>query len=788
MQRKREVCYLLLGLFICGSSQAEEVRFDTPAAWETWDIPVDIVQFADDGSLKLKKFRKQINAVLDARLFTHPSQQRGEVQGGIWSAGSNEADAPKIIDGDPATYWQPDVADQLVDWSVDIDLGRPVLAREIKLIFPDEEGARPLRQFSVFITQGARIQFRDDVFRYRKIFQTTKPNTETSIAIPLLGSALDTTRVLDADRDVDLNAEQDFQMVRLIRITADEKSNDAALAEIEVLAQGDNVSLGTLERGGRFEHGLLAREPQNMFDGNMDTFGNILTSGGTKGGWREGGLWWQVDLGALFWIDEMFIYFKTRGEGMSSFLFERLHHGSGYNILFSDGRLTTGGDLDLTFLLREDIAINAASAAARGIRHIRYLFQPRKIRYIFWHGHLDQGWFSHPTEFMLFSPGYPAQVVLLSGFIDLGQLAGDGRPKAIRRLRWEATTPDQTQLQVRSRSGNTLQEFYTFYDKKGEEVTETRYNSLPKVIRGPIDTMVVVGADWGAWSNFYQFSGEAFKSETPRRFIQLELILSTEDPAVASVLHALALDFEDALVAQAGGQIMPRHAVPNEATRFTYVLRTSAAEGDSGFDRLRFSTPSAVDAADVRLWIGGAAHEPSRVRVEGDSLLFVDLPETVRTDSITVEFTTKVLRNATVFAADLGQEARPDLWQSVEAAERQANLVFLPDLPGSEQLIGDLQVVPPVFSPNGDGINDHVQIRFALFKAVDASPSVCIFDLAGREVAALMSSGGDVLRSFSWDGLDASGERVVPGVYVCRIDAGADAGQGEVMRTLAVAY
>ena len=190
----------------------------------------------------------------------------------------------------------------------------------------------------------------------------------------------------------------------------------------------------------------------------------------------------------------------------------------------------------------------------------------------------------------------------------------------------------------------------------------------------------------------------------------------------------------------------------------------------------------------MRLWIGGAAHEPSAVRVVGDSLLFVDLPETVRPDSVAVEFTTKVLRNATVFAADLGQEARPDLWQSVEAVERQANLVFLPDLPGSERLIGDLQVVPPAFSPNGDGINDRVQIRFALFKAVDASPSVRIFDLAGREVVALMSSGGDVLRSFSWDGLDASGARVAPGVYVCRIAAGADAGQGEVIRTLAVAY
>ena len=63
-----------------------------------------------------------------------------------------------------------------------------------------------------------------------------------------------------------------------------------------------------------------------------------------------------------------------------------------------------------------------------------------------------------------------------------------------------------------------------------------------------------------------------------------------------------------------------------------------------------------------------------------------------------------------------------------------------------------------------------------------------IFDLAGREVAALTSSGGDVLQSFSWGGLDASGERVMPGVYVCRIAAGADAGQGEVIRTLAVAY
>lgn len=776
------ICFLLAVLFVCAPSRAEEIRFDSPAEWATWDMPVDIIEFAADGSLELKRFRKQINATRDAHLFSQPTQTRGRVEGGIWQAGSNPAAARRIMDGDRATMWRPSPSDDLVDWVVTIDLGRPVLAERVRLVFPDRAGARPWRQFSVFTANGARIQATDDVFKFDQAFQTTQPNREQVVDIELVGER-DVTRVIDESLELEPAALNTYRMVRFVRVRADEKSADAALAEVEVIAVGDNISLGVLARGGRFDNGLLAREPQNMFDGITDTYGNIFTVK-TKGGWRESGVWWAVDLGALFWLDEAFIYWQNRGEGQSSFLFEGLHAGTGYQILFSDGRRTIAGDIDYTPLILEP---EPSTTAERALRHHRYVFTPRKIRYLFWHSLTDTGWFSHPMELMLFSSGYPAQVVLRSEFIDLGQLAGDDRPKAIKRLRWEATLPAQTRLQVRSRSGNTLQELYTFYDKKGEEVTQTRYNSLPKVIRGPIDTVVATGADWSAWSNFYQFSGEAFKSETPRRFIQLELMLSTEDPTVAPVLHALSLDFEDALVTWAAGQVTPRHALPNEATRFTYALQTSAGEGDSGFDRLRFSTPSAVDAADVRLSIGGAARA-AQVRVAGDSLLFVDLPETVRTDSIALEFTTKVLHNATVFAADLGQEARPGLWQSVEAAERQANLVFLPDLPGSERLIGDLQIAPLAFSPNGDGVNDRLHIRFALFKAVDVIPSVCIFDLAGREVVRLASSGGGVLQSFSWDGLDASGARVAPGVYACRIDAGADAGQGRVVRTVAVAY
>jgi len=93
-----------------------------------------------------------------------------------------------------------------------------------------------------------------------------------------------------------------------------------------------------------------------------------------------------------------------------------------------------------------------------------------------------------------------------------------------------------------------------------------------------------------------------------------------------------------------------------------------------------------------------------------------------------------------------------------------------------------------VFSPNGDGINDEVQIRFVLFKAVDAEPTVRIFDLSGREVVALKGERDSDLKSFTWAGLDAKGDIIPPGIYFCRIDGETESGQDEVLRSLSVVY
>ncbi len=776
------IAWIGVGFYLAPRAFAEVLVFDSPEKWQTWQIPTGVVLVGEEGQLELKRFQKDINAIADAHLFKQPTQQRGEVTGGIWQVGSNSALAPRILDGDAQTFWAFEQSDDLVDWVVTIDLGRPVLAERIRLHFPDQDGARPWRQFSVFVATGARIQVTEDIFKYEQVFRTTKPNGETLIEIEMVGKQ-DTARVIDEGLDIDLEEFNDFRMVRFLRIRADEKSADAALAEVEVIAAGDNVSLGVLERGGSFDNGLLAREPQNMFDGITDTYGNIFTVK-SKGGWRESGVWWEVDLGALFWLDEAFIYWQDRGEGLSSFLFGGLQAGTGYEVLFSDGRRTIAGNIDYTPLIFEPRPIGNEGS----LRHHRYRFAPRRARYLFWHSLTDTGWFSRPMEFMLFSPGYPAQVTLQSGFIDLGRLIGDDRPKAIKTVNWQAEIPTATRLQLRSRSGNELQEAYIFHDRKGEVITQNKWAASPNVLKGPVDTLIIAGNDWGEWSNFYQFSGEDFKSDTPRRFIQLELILSTDDPQVAPVVNSLTINFEDALVREARGRILPRETGVNEDTHFTYTVQPSADARDSGFDRLRLDISAPIDLGAVRVQVGEDEVFPSEVRAQGDTLLFIDLPQIISSDSVRISFATRVLRNATVFNMSLGLTERPGLWQSVEALERRSNTVFLPDLVGSGQLVGDLRITPATFTPNGDGINDEVQITFALLKAIGAQPQVRISDLAGRHVAELSGNQQGDIKTFIWDGRSSSGEQVGPGIYLCQIDAGAEVRERLIVRTVAVAY
>ena len=789
--RSKTTALILFGaLCWAGAGSADLLIFDSESEWRTWTMPRDLIQVGNAGELSLVRFSREIDAVRDAHLFIHPTQERGEVRGGVWETGTSPATAALLLDGDPSTFWQPDPDDALRQWYIDIDLGRAVLARQIRLRFPDEPGARPLRQFTVYVSTGARIQATKDVFEFEPVYYTTQPNQATELIIPLEYAIADSVVVVDSDLDLDLGYENRYQVIQYIGIVAGERHADAALAEIEVLTVGDNVGIGTRERGA-FLNGTVAVGPEFLFDANMNTT-TLITSGnlvtGTRFdrtiGWLAAGTWFFVDLGAVFFVDELFLYSLLRFEGTSG-----AHRGStgrGHRILFSDGTPGIGTSLPVPETLDYTELLTHVDPKGQGLYRIRYLFKPRKIRYLFWHGLTDQEWFETKwAEWMLFSSGHPAQVALSSDFIDLARSSGDDRPRIIRSLSWDAELPVGTRLQLRSRSGNALKEIFTFYDKKGDVLTEEKYNSIPKVLKGPIDTALVVGEDWGEWSNVYQFSGEAFQSESPRRLVQLEMILSTDDPQAAPTVRSLSIEFDDALVQGARGSIMPNSVRPNEDTRFVYTLWPQSDGDDDGFDLLRFAMPGRVD--DVSVQIGGENIAPSQISAQGDSLL-ITLPRTIQGDSLQVGFTTRVVRNATVFGLDLGSSARPGLWQSVEAAERRANIVLLPGLTGSARLIDDLHFSTSVLTPNNDGTNDQVEISLVIFKVEAADPRVEIFDLSGRIVARLLPSARGATTHFTWSGRDLMGKLVSPGIYLCRVDLGAQAGDDSALHALSVAY
>ena len=249
----------------------------------------------------------------------------------------------------------------------------------------------------------------------------------------------------------------------------------------------------------------------------------------------------------------------------------------------------------------------------------------------------------------------------------------------------------------------------------------------------------------------------------------------------------MSIDFEDALVQSAKGRILPRQTAANEDTRFSYTVWPVGDSDDSGFNRVRISAPNAIDEDRLEVIVGEEAVAPMQIGRDGEHLV-IDLPALIRADSVAISFTTRVLRNATVFGVDLGHSERPGLWQSVEERERRDNIVFLPGLAAADRLIGDLAISPRSFTPHGDGINDALEVRFALFKVTEATPRVKIYDLSGREVAELDRAAGGELEIFRWRGLDREGTMVPPGIYLCHIDALAESGADEVIQTISVVY
>ena len=107
-----------------------------------------------------------------------------------------------------------------------------------------------------------------------------------------------------------------------------------------------------------------------------------------------------------------------------------------------------------------------------------------------------------------------------------------------------------------------------------------------------------------------------------------------------------------------------------------------------------------------------------------------------------------------------------------------------------DQSIRSLRLSSPVFSPNGDRVNDVLQIDYELMNLSGAVPvSIAVYDLTGRQVGGVGPGGSAVSgpSSVSWDGTGDQG-RLAPGLYLLQLEVETDTGRDRAQRLVAIAY
>ena len=766
------VCALLGATFWLPPASADEIRFASRRDWQAWPLP-GTVELTPQGALKPVAVRRDINAVLNAAAFG----------GGIRRAGSNLRDALLVMDGDRSTGWHPHLDDPPESWTIEVDLGRGVSARRVKLIF-DPQGPAP-SLFDLLLSTGEHAVDEVDnpiaeavIYRQRERF---KENTRHEITYEL-----------------DQSFHTPIQYVRLDLLALEPNTR---LLEVEVEAIGDNIALGMLERGGNLEVVLDAFVTQDLMPlGNAQ----VLIDGDLSTRWfvqrtiqaeRDVFSHIVLDLGATYFIDKLKIVGGvvarpgggiTAGSGqvIDFFITRRSFGFNFYEVLGSDGSVAPDGTL-IWQKYYSGTATRHVKEVTGAATHEFGLVPTRFIRVLWksWDASNRWAFRGFAEELQVFGEGFPQNLEFRSHLIDFQS------PKSLNALSWEADVPPGTRLELRSRSGNEVENLLTYYDKNGKEVTEKRYDKLIPSFKGPIDTSRVIGDDWSAWSKLYAFSGQEFQSPSPRRYAQLQMRMVTADPSVALQLDALSIAFSDPLSERAVSEIFPIHVLPGEETEFRFFLRPRETKA-SGFDRLVLETP-----APTR-FIGALVNDtPLEVTDQPVEAGFaVTFPQPLRdNDIVELRFAAQVFQQSTPFVLFI-QDARTEdsSRQRVDpgdATDQVASSTNVVGLPVARDLLLNVVFDTEVLTPNGDGINDALAVHADVINILEPRPwHLRLYDLAGHALVERSQAVTAGAQHFTWDGRDRAGQLVPPGLYVLELHLDGDAHQQRVRRVVAVVY
>lgn len=788
----------LLALGLSAAAWGTQEQTYTTADFATWSFPKGLVEVRPSGT-EVRRFGGPYNAMVD--LGQYRASAIGEHGTSPVRTPSGARTVGRLADQNPETWWQPDPADPSEKWWVEVDLGRAVAADRIRLIFPDTTGARPFEFFSVYTSPGVPLKASPEQVYFTRVGRPINNNTARVVEF-----ALNSVDPAGATGQYLVTGDTlGFDLVRFVRFEATGHTPDAALAEIEVQTIGFNLSL-KVNTDGRVEEGMevwggrawtsserkcagcgKGTGAEGIVDGDIaGRYWAIESAANPE--WRTWGQWAGVDLGNVFRIDR--IVWLPLVVGETPYLYghdrERQTAWSAFDFLTSDGTFSNSADAEVEGPYEYEMLSSVDNSATAKRWLFDFQFPTRQTRYVFWRlmPASGNGSWGRAAQLLIYhSEGYPAQVQLESPDLDLGNAY------SIRYLKWEADTPPDTRIEIETQTGNGFQKVTRYYLTNGQEVTKEQYEAAKARQRGEIVDDLVRDPTWSDWSQAHRLSGQDFLSPTPRRWLRVRVKLISDNPEAMPSLRALTFVMNTPVVSNGlSGQIFPREAVLDSLQEFRYVIKPNqSTRTDLGFDQVLIALPPGSSEARLLSARVRGAEVAAQGQVRGDSLLVSLPPPVVKADSVEVIFQTRVFENPTVFEAFVSNSTQADNTQGVVPAALGSDQVFVPEVNQATSFFQNLSS-SPVCTPNGDGANDQFRLSFNVVKTA-RRPSVRIHRLDGAMVAELADATPATGRaSYAWDGQDAEGQVVPPGLYVARIHLETDAGDETLYRLVHVLY
>ncbi len=502
--------------------------------------------------------------------------------------------------------------------------------------------------------------------------------------------------------------------------------------------------------------------------------------------------YWLFDLGGRFLLDRIRLFprekFKTH-RFIEKFL-----------IGINDGDPLKDGTREYRLRFADfdvDVVHNISENAQPTIN----LVMPRTpVRYVLFEGPENTRGIWEVAEFEIYGIGPAPFSSFVSNVIDLGG------PASIGPLIWSGQQDPGANIELSMRAGddddpNNYWRF-TFrgdersrFDEKGKPLNLRTYKQVESGAKAGVthDT-----ENWTFWNTAFPFtmgSGDmgALKS---RQYVQVRADFSSTDLASGTLDYLQFAVSNPPVVNAALAEIVPVAVPSGKPTLFTYKIKPHFLPNDLGFDTIVVNTPAHIVGIDA-VRVGGVDVSFKRAEINNSGFAVqIPLIDTQLTSElIEVDFRAEVFAIGTVFSGQVLHSERPyevpqgltpgDADPLADGDRLQVDLIGL-----KSRAIQAMRLSGAVFTPNGDGINDQLDVEYDLINILgDVPVQLGVFDLSGRYRGAVVDGNGVSGRStVIWDGLDGDGRLLSPGLYVLRLEVQADSGVHTYERAVSIAY